>query len=171
MEMKGKIMSKAACRIVAVWFMGILIAGVGGILVLSAQQKELIQYVETGNGRWMVHDENRPAPPVITPGICSSQEAPAKPPSDAIVLFDGRDLSGWTDVKGQPAKWVVRDGYMEAVPGAGYVRTRQEFGSCQVHVEFATPPVATGTSQGRGNSGVFLQGNYEVQVLDSYENK
>jgi len=164
-------MSKAAWRIVVVSFMGILVVGIAGILARSAQQKELIQYVETGIGRWMVHDENRPAPPVITPGRCATQEPPAKAPSDAIVLFDGRDLSGWTNEKGQPSKWIVRDEYMEAVRGAGYVRTRQEFGCCQLHIEFATPSIVTGTGQGRGNSGVFLQGQYEVQVLDSYENK
>jgi hypothetical protein len=103
---------------------------------------------------------------VTTPG-----EAPGQPPSDAVVLFDGKDLSNWTDVKGQPSKWIVRDGYIESVKGAGYVRSRQEFGSCQLHIEFATPSVVKGRGQGRGNSGVFLQGMYEVQVLDSYENK
>ena len=130
-----------------------------------------IQYVDTPTGRWMVHDEARPAPPVVTPGVCGAQETPAKPPADAVVLFDGKDLSNWSDLKGEPSKWVVRDGYMESVKGAGYVRTKQEFGSVQVHVEFATPSLVTGSGQGRGNSGVFLQGQYEVQVLDSYENK
>lgn len=130
------------------------------------------QYVETPSGRWMVHDEARPAPPVVTPGTCGSAEStPAAPPSDAIVLFNGKDLSNWSDQKGEPSKWVSRDGYMESVKGAGYVRTRQEFGSVQLHVEFATPSTVIGTSQGRGNSGVFLQGKYEVQVLDSYDNK
>jgi hypothetical protein len=128
------------------------------------------QYVDTPTGRWMVHDEARPAPPVVTPGVCGAQDVPAKPPSDAIVLFDGKDLSNWSDVKGQPSKWIARDGYMESVKGAGYARTKQEFGSVQVHVEFATPSVVTGSGQGRGNSGVFLQGKYEVQVLDSNEN-
>jgi hypothetical protein len=164
-------MSKAAGQVAVAGCLGILVVGIAGILAGGAQQKDPIQYVETGSGWWMVHDENRPAPPVIEPRTCNTQQEPAKPPSDAIVLFDGRTLSGWTDVKGQPSKWIVRDGYMEAVKGAGYVRTRQEFGSCQLHVEFATPSIVSGTSQGRGNSGVFLQGNYEVQVLDSYGNK
>jgi hypothetical protein len=144
------------------------------VVALRAQapkKEPPVQWVETETGRWMVHDEARPAPPVITPGVCGAQETPARPPSDAVVLFDGQDLSKWTDMKGQPSKWVVRDGYMESVKGAGYVRTRQEFGSVQLHVEFATPSVVTGAGQGRGNSGVFLQGQYEVQVLDSYENK
>jgi 3-keto-disaccharide hydrolase len=157
------------------WIAVGLLVGVGVWIVAwsSAQEpkkKEPIQYVETESGRWMVHDESRPAPPVITPGICGAL-GEVKPPSDAIVLFDGRDLSNWSDAKGGPSKWAVRDGFMESVKGAGYVRTRQEFGSCQLHVEFATPSVVSGSGQGRGNSGVFLHGTYEVQVLDSYENK
>ncbi|MBZ5497521.1 MAG: DUF1080 domain-containing protein [Acidobacteriia bacterium] len=137
----------------------------------NEQKKEVIQYVDTETGRWMVHDENRPAPPVITPGTSGTQETPGAAPSDAIVLFDGKDLSNWTDIKGGPSRWILRDGYMESVKGAGYIRTRQQFGSCQLHVEFATPSVVVGNGQGRGNSGVFLQGMYEIQVLDSYENK
>ncbi len=130
-----------------------------------------IQYVETGTGRWLVHDVNRPAPPVITPGTESTQAEPGKAASDAIVLFDGTNLSGWTSSKGGPAKWIVRDGYMEAVKSSGSVKTKQSFGSCQLHIEFATPLKVTGSSQGRGNSGVFLMSTYEVQILDSYENK
>ncbi len=134
----------------------------------AAEPKPTVQYVDTPTGRWMVHDEARPAPPIITPGGRRSS-----PPSDATVLFDGTQASmaNWTDTKGQPTKWIVGDGYMESVKGAGYIQTKQEFGSCQLHVEFATPSTVQGTSQGRGNSGVFLQGQYEIQVLDSYENK
>jgi hypothetical protein len=134
----------------------------------TAEQKPLVQYVDTPTGRWMVHDVNRPAPPVITPGAeCGSA------PADALALFDGTQASmaNWTDTKGNSSKWVVGDGYMESVKGAGYIQTKEKFGSCQLHVEFATPEKVVGTSQGRGNSGVFLQGEYEVQVLDSYENK
>jgi hypothetical protein len=130
-----------------------------------------IQYVHTDTGVWRVHDMNRPAPPVITPGTESTQDMPGTPPSDAIVLFDGKDLSGWTSERGGPARWTVRDGYMETVRRAGGIKTKKEFGSCQLHVEFATPSVVRGTSQGRGNSGVFLMATYEVQVLDSYQNK
>ncbi len=150
---------------------GIMVVCVAGIVAQNPKKPEPIQYVETSTGRWMVHDENRPAPPVIMPGTCGAQEAPAKAPSDAIVLFDGKDLSNWTDEKGAPSKWIARDGYMESVKGAGYARTKQQFGSCQLHVEFATPAAVSGTGQGRGNSGVFLQGMYEIQVLDSYEDK
>jgi hypothetical protein len=132
----------------------------------AAEPKPVVQYVDTPTGRWMVHDENRPAPPIITPGPeCGAA------PSDAVVLFDGKDLSQWTDTKGNASKWIARDGYMESVKGAGYIQSKPQFGSCQLHVEFATPSKVQGTSQGRGNSGVFLQGKYEVQVLDSYENK
>jgi hypothetical protein len=130
----------------------------------------VIQYVETDTGRWMVHDVNRPAPLIITPGTASTQEKAGKAPSDGIVLFDGTDLSGWTSERGGPARWVVRDGYMEAVRRSGGVKTKQAFGSCQLHIEFATPTRITGSSQGRGNSGVFLMSTYEVQVLDSYDN-
>ena len=119
------------------------------------------QYVGTDAGRWLIHDVNRPAPPVVTPG---------KVPSDAVLLFGGPDpsLSEWTNMKGGDSKWIVRDDYMEPVRGAGPIRTKREFGSCQLHVEFATPSTVKGSGQGRGNSGVFLMGEYEVQVLDSY---
>ncbi len=121
---------------------------------------------------WAVHDQNRPQPKLVTPGTFSSQEQPGKPPSDAIVLFDGGDLSKWEadEGNGVPTKWVVRNGAMECVPGSGYIRTRDKFGDCQLHVEWAAPTKAEGESQGRGNSGVFLMGLVEVQVLDNYNN-
>ncbi|MBP1634123.1 MAG: hypothetical protein H6Q10_697 [Acidobacteria bacterium] len=164
-------MSRTSLRLAVVC--GCLVALAAGATVWAQAPKPEppVQWVDTPTGRWMVHDEARPAPPVVVPGVCGVQEAPAPPPADAVVLFDGKDLSSWADVKGQPSRWVVRDGYMESVKGAGYVRTRQEFGSVQLHVEFATPSAVSGAGQGRGNSGVFLQGKYEVQVLDSYENK
>jgi hypothetical protein len=147
-------------------------AGEGEKMQTSANPVEpKIQYVDTETGRWLVHDMNRPAPPVVTPGTESTQEKPGQAPSDAIVLFDGTDLSGWTSSRGGPAKWVVKNGYMEAVKRSGSVKTKQAFGSCQLHIEFATPTKITGSSQGRGNSGVFLMSTYEVQILDSYENK
>jgi hypothetical protein len=128
------------------------------------------RYLDTITGRWLVHDMNRPAPPVVTPGTESTQEHAGKAPSDAAVLFDGTDLSKWTNAKGGPAKWIVRDGYMQVAKGTGDIKTKQSFGSCQLHIEFATPSRVTGKSQERGNSGVFLMSNYEVQVLDSYNN-
>lgn len=168
--MKTTMRTAVLCGCLATAVAGITLSAMTQAPAQGAKPAPPTQYVETPTGRWMVHDEARPAPPVVTPGVCDAQAAPAPPPSDAIVLFDGKDLSNWTDVKGQPSKWVVRDGYMESVKGAGYVRTKREFGSAQVHVEFATPSTVVGKSQGRGNSGVFLQGQYEVQVLDSYDN-
>jgi hypothetical protein len=105
-------------------------------------------------------------PPIVTPGRSNSE-----PPSDAIVLFNGRDLSSWRGGSGGPAKWIVRDGYVEVVPGSGDMETADKFGDAQLHIEWATPAVVKGEDQERGNSGVFLMGHYEVQVLDSYDNK
>ncbi|MBN1482568.1 DUF1080 domain-containing protein [candidate division KSB1 bacterium] len=119
---------------------------------------------------WRVHDWSRPRPPIVTPPTTSTQQQAGAPPSDAIVLFDGSDMSNWRAMDGGAAKWIVNEDYMESVRGAGYVRTLQGFGDCQVHVEFMTPTPPRGESQGRGNSGVFLMGIYEVQVLDSYDN-
>jgi hypothetical protein len=136
-----------------------------------AKKAVKMQYVETDTGRWLIHDMNRPAPEVIKPGTQSTPGKPGKAPSDAIVLFDGSDLSQWTDPNGNPTKWIIGDGYMECVKGSGYIQSKRRFGSCQLHVEFATPTKVKGSGQGRGNSGVFLMGQYEVQVLDSYNNK
>ena len=122
--------------------------------------------------QWLGHDRLRPPPPVVTPGTSSSQEHPGRPPSDATVLFDGRDISAWVAMDGSPTKWIVRDGALECVPGSGYVRTLQSFGDCQLHVEWAAPNPPHGESQGRGNSGLFFgAGRYEIQVLDSYQGK
>lgn len=113
--------------------------------------------------RWKVHDSARPEPRVVTPG---------PPPSDATVLFDGTTLAGWTSVKlpGEAAPWKLASGYMEVAPRTGDIRTKVELGDCQLHLEFATPIEVSGESQGRGNSGVFLMGRYEIQVLDCYRN-
>ncbi|HET7746905.1 MAG TPA: DUF1080 domain-containing protein, partial [Vicinamibacteria bacterium] len=117
-----------------------------------------------------IHDENRPQPKVVDPGPAPAGAGPV--PSDAIVLFGGRDLARWRAKKdGGPARWKVEDGYMEVVKGAGDIQTEQGFGDCQLHVEWAAPAAATGEGQHRGNSGVFLMGRYEVQVLDSYRNR
>ena len=121
---------------------------------------------------WLGHDRNRPQPPVVTPTTASTQEQAGKAPSDASVLFDGKDLSQWVSMDGSPTKWITRDGYMECVKGSGYIRTRESFGDCQLHIEWATPVPGEGKGQGRGNSGVFLGlDRYEIQVLDSYENQ
>lgn len=119
---------------------------------------------------WAVHDQNRPQPKLVTPGTFSTQELPGKPPSDAVVLFDGTDLSKWESDKGETTKWIVKDGSMQCVPGSGYIRTKDKIGDCQLHVEWAAPKDVKGESQGRGNSGIFLMGICECQVLDNYEN-
>lgn len=120
---------------------------------------------------WAVHDRNRPQPKIVTPGTFSSPDQAGKPPSDAIVLFDGSDLSQWESAgrNGGPAKWLVKDGYME-VTKTGDIRTKEKFGDCQLHVEWAAPAKVQGDSQGRGNSGIFLMGRVEIQVLDVYNN-
>ena len=129
------------------------------------------------NHPWAIHDRNRPQPPRVEPGTFSTATQPGQPPSDAIVLFDGTaaSIAKWeSDPKpGQPAsptKWIVKDGALECVPKSGYIRTKEEFGDCQLHIEWAAPTKVEGDSQGRGNSGVFLMGLAEVQVLDNYNN-
>jgi hypothetical protein len=121
--------------------------------------------------KWKIHDPNRPVAPIVDPGTASTQAAPGRPPSDAVVLFEGKDASRWVDKDGKPTKWKVENGYMEVVAKTGNISTRDSFGDCQLHVEFAEPSPPHGESQERGNSGVFLMGRYEIQVLDSYENK
>ncbi len=117
--------------------------------------------------RWKQHAISRPRPRVVVPG---GPKLPVAPPSDAILLFDGTDLSHWRSADAQPPRWTVTAGVMESVPGSGYLFTAQAFGDIQLHVEWAAPAQVEGNSQGRGNSGVFLMGLYEVQVLDSYQN-
>ncbi len=123
-----------------------------------------------GDVQWKPGDRKRPLPPVITPGDESTQDHVGKPPSDAVILFDGKDLSAWKMSKtGGPALWKVENGYFEVVPHTDYMETRQSFGDCQLHVEWATPNPPRGHDQDRGNSGIFLLSNFEVQVLDSYQ--
>src|SRR6478672_3342421 len=121
------------------------------------------------NSRWRIHDADQPQPRVVTP-----PSSPGAPPSDAIVLFDGKDLSQWVQRdsagSGSPAQWLVHDGVVDSGKG-GSISTKESFGDVQLHVEFATPSKVEGTSQGRGNSGVVFMGRYEIQVLDSYDNR
>jgi hypothetical protein len=115
---------------------------------------------------WRVHDGNRPQPRVVTPGASFSLLAP--PPSDAVILFDGRDLSKWESAQGAEPKWTVSGGILEVVPLAGGIRTKQRFGDFQLHLEYAEPSAIRGKGQARGNSGVLINGMYEVQILDSF---
>lgn len=151
----------------------------------AAEEKAPVGYTDTPmlpDGQWRVHDLNRPHPPVVTPGTFSTTEQAGLPPSDAIVLFDGKDLSKWKgfeqikDAKGKvietkvvDARWKIENGYAE-VNKTGSIETKDGFGSCQLHVEWASPAEVKGDSQGRGNSGIFLMGRYEIQVLDCYNN-
>ena len=122
-----------------------------------------------------VHDSDRPHPRVVTP---SSQ--PGGAPSDAIILFDGKDLSAWRAAKSganggiyptaDPAPWTAGNGYFEAPPGKGDIATKEKFGDIQLHIEWSPPAEVRGNSQNRANSGVKFQGRYELQVLDSYQN-
>lgn len=115
---------------------------------------------------WPQHSRERPAPKAVTPGAAVRALAP----SDAIVLFDGKDLSKWRSQKDKgPAKWKVENGYFEVVKGTGGIETAQPFGDCQLHIEWAAPNPPVGQDQDRGNSGVFFMNIYEVQVLDSYQ--
>jgi len=112
--------------------------------------------------QWEVHDTLRPPPRIVSvQGV----------PSDGIVLFDGTDLTEWRSSQGGAAKWRVRDGFVEVAPGSGDIETARRFGDVQLHIEWATPAEVKGDGQGRGNSGVFLMGMYELQVLDSYQNR
>jgi hypothetical protein len=124
-----------------------------------------------GLTRWQIHDMNRPQPPVVAPGEASTQAQPGRPPSDAIVLFDGGDLSAWQGAKGEPAPWKVEKGYFEVVPKTGDIYTKQAFGDCQLHVEWASPEWVPGQTFDPGNSGVFLAALYEVQIVDSVHSK
>ncbi len=119
-----------------------------------------------------MHDPARPHPKVVTPGV-----QPGQPPSDAIILFDGKDLSKWTaarlgtaayKVSSDPAPWKVGTGYFEVVPRSGDIASKEKFGDVQLHVEWMEPADVGGSSQNRGNSGVFLMGLFEIQVLDSF---
>jgi hypothetical protein len=135
-----------------------------------AQQPAPIGYDDTPmqpNGKWRVHDGTRPYPPLVNAPPASDMSIPA--PSDAIVLVGpGDDLRGWQMNDGSAPTWVMKGGVLQT--GKGVLRTKQEFTDVQLHVEFATPSEVKGTSQGRGNSGVFLLGHFEIQVLDSYHN-
>ena len=159
----------------------ILVAATAGVLAAVSlgtnaapgQDAPKLGYTDTPmlpSGKYRVHDGTRPQPPIVTPGTASTQDVPGQAPSDAVVLFDGRDLLKWRGQGDNPAGWKVEDGAMVAVPRAGTVTTKDEFGDCQLHIEFASPDPPKGRDQGRGNSGVLFFGRYEIQVLDSYDN-
>jgi len=163
----------ASCIMLAIVLeLGAVLFYTAGFPVQAAEKPEEIDgFRDTPmlpGGKWHLHDPDRPQPAVVVPGATFSHGAPA--PSDAEVLFDGKDLSKWQNARGQDAPWIVRDGYMETAGREG-IRTRGKWADFQMHVEFATPLPPKGTGQGRGNSGVLINGMYEVQILDSYHAK
>ena len=141
------------------------------VLVLMGWSGLQFGFCASGQARsaseWLAHDPNRPRPPVVSP---ARQALPVAAPEDAVVLFDGTGLDGWRSEDGGPARWKVQDGAMISVPESGYLFTSRPFGDVQLHLEWAAPLPVEGSSQGRGNSGVYLMSKYEVQVLDSYRN-
>jgi len=159
----------------------VLAAFVLSVLALSARAEEKKEEHKVGykdtpmlpGGKWHVHDSDRPQAKAVDPGTPSTLEAPGKPPSDAIVLFDGTDLSKWQSAQGEPPGWKIENGIAIVPPhgtkAGGDMYTKEKFGDCQVHVEWATPAPPQGDIMNRGNSGVFLFGVFEVQVFESYQ--
>jgi hypothetical protein len=117
--------------------------------------------------KWKAHDPERPRPRVVTP---APQGETVPPPSDAVMLFNGTGLENWCGEEGGDVSWVVEDGILMPGAKAEDIYTRRPFGDVQLHLEWSAPLPVKGTGQGRGNSGVFLMGLYEVQILDSFEN-
>jgi hypothetical protein len=159
------------------------LAALGAAILVWAQQTPQKKYRTSPAGysdtpvipgqKWKVHDIDRPRPRMVTPGA-----NPGDAPSDAIVLFNGKDLAAWSERGKGPnrnkfvdASWTLRDGYMEVRRGSGDLATKEKFGDVQLHIEWASPVEIDGDSQWRGNSGVILMERYEIQVLDSFQNK
>lgn len=116
-----------------------------------------------------VHDNDRPQPKVVKPTNLP-EISPVTPPSDAIVLFDGSDLTNWEHLDGSEVKWALEDGEMVVTPHTGDIQSKKTFGDIQLHLEWSAPAKIENEGQGRGNSGVFLMNRYEIQVLDCYDN-
>lgn len=156
----------------------IAVVVLASVCVQAAEKKPNWGYSDTPKlpSGWRVHDIERPQPDVVTPA-----QNPGGAPSDAIILFDGTDVSAWTGIKQDNPKkkkynpdgnmlWKVKNGYLECTP-TGDIRTKEKFGDCQFHIEWQTANPRQGNSQNAGNSGVFMQGRYETQVLDNYKNR
>lgn len=121
--------------------------------------------------KWKPGDHHRPQPALVTPGTPGTPQHAGTAPSDAVQLFNGKDLALWQQRNGKPAAWKVREGYFEIAPGSGDIVTKESFGDCQLHLEWATPNPPHGVDQEPGNSGVYLQSLFEIQVLESNRNK
>lgn len=150
------------------WWLTLVGLLAGTVAASTGGQQPNIGYDDTPmqpNGKWKIHDSRRPRPSVVVPGSFVANP----PPEDALVLLGaGQDLSKWQTDDGLAVPWPMTDSVLQT--GKGFIRTKGEFANIQLHVEFATPSTVIGDSQGRGNSGVFLAGAFEIQVLDSYQN-
>ncbi|MCC7492081.1 MAG: DUF1080 domain-containing protein [Fimbriimonadaceae bacterium] len=158
-----------ARRITMAWWA----TGLLGLLVAACALGQL-GYQDTPmlpGGQWHVHDGTRPQPPVIDAGLPSTNDQVGKAPSDAVVLFDGSNLDRWRNDKGATPAWKIEDGVLVCAKGGGQITTRDTFGDCQVHLEWAAPTPPSGSGQGRGNSGLFFCGRYEIQILDCYQSQ
>jgi hypothetical protein len=136
------------------------------LLVLSLTALAGFSQTQPRTGDPKITEQWTPEPRVITAG-----KTAADAPSDAIVLFNGIDASGWEAKTGGPIQWTIENGAMTVKPGSGEIHTKQGFGDCQLHIEWRTPSVVKGEGQGRGNCGIFFMNRYELQVLDSYNNR
>ncbi len=136
------------------------------VLLLAASPAALLAQAQLRNGDPRLTEQWIPEPRIVTPG-----KTAADAPSDAIVLFNGTDASAFEAKNGGPIKWKIENGIMTVVGGTGEIHTKQGFGDCQLHIEWRTPAEVKGEGQGRGNSGIFFMGRYELQILDSYNNR
>ncbi|MDR2496660.1 MAG: DUF1080 domain-containing protein [Tannerellaceae bacterium] len=148
----------------------VLLIAVCASLALSMSAQEQSTYPKQAPMQPAMSEYWTPQPKIVTPGT-AAPNAFLSAPSDAIVLFDGKDLSEWESPKGGPAQWTVHDGVFTVNKKAGDIQTKRKFENYQLHLEWMIPTNITGKSQGRGNSGVYMQGMYEIQILDNYENE
>ena len=152
--------------------LSVAVLALASCVAVVAQEKKKQEWKMPTGYAGITHEMSEfyePVPPVVTPGAVLP-DGGFTAPSDAIILFDGKDLSAWESPKGGPAEWDVHDGVFTVNKKKGDIQTKQKFNDFQLHIEWQIPTNITGESQSRGNSGVFLQGMYEVQVLDCYNN-
>jgi Domain of Unknown Function (DUF1080) len=161
------VMSRSSVALRAAGTAAIVVATVVAAVAVQSQQPK-IGYDDTPmqpNGKWHIHDGARPQPRIVAPGAMAG----AAPADATVLLGPGADTTAWQMSDGKPITWPMNDGVLQS--GKGMIETKAQFSDFQLHVEFATPKEIKGTGQGRGNSGVFLLGVFEIQVLDSYQNQ
>ena len=149
------------------WAAAVAVAVTAGSPAMAQEKPGFKDTPMLPDGKWLVHDSDRPQPMVVTPG-----SAPGAPPSDAVVLFDGKSLDAWQP---QAKPWIVKDGAVTVAPRAegsaeNALVSKQSFGDVQLHLEFRSPNPPTKSSQDRGNSGIWFMQRYEIQILDGYRN-